>query len=86
MKTLDAVRIKVVSAPAEKPPHTNLDPYTYTPNQWYQFGDKSGIFTPVADGKIILVWNNGVHFLNTPKASTCATPPIPVNVTVQVTE
>ena len=82
----DAVRLKVVVAPAEEPPHKYIAPYTYAPNQWYRFGDKSAIFTQVAAGKIIMLWNNGVHFLSTPTASTCVTPPIPVRVTFQVTE
>ena len=88
MKTLDAVRLKVVVAPAEEPPRKHLAPYTYAPGQWYQFGDKSGIFMEVVAGKIIMLmlWNNAVYFLNTPTASTCSSPPIPVNVTFQVTE
>ena len=83
---IDAVRLKVVVAPAEEPSHKNITPYTYAPGQWYQFGDKSGIFMEVTAGKIIMFWRHGVSFLSTPKAYTCSAPPIPVNVSVQVTE
>ena len=86
MKTRDAVRLTVVVAPAEEPLHKHVAPYTYDIGQWYQFGDKSGIFTEVVAGKIIMLSNNEIHFLSTPKASICGTPPIPVRVTFQVTE
>ena len=86
MKTLDEVRLTVVVAPAEEPLHKHVAPYTYDIGQWYQFGDKSGIFMEVTAGKIIMFWRHGVSFLSTPKAYTCSAPPIPVNVSVQVTE